>query len=122
MQQGKASAQAILMLTTVNSAEAADALAQVLVTERAAACVNIIPAVRSIYAWEGKVITDNEVKLLIKTSSRHAARARELIRQNHPYTVPEITVVGGDGGVSMEPDYWTWLTDYLDGHSPDGQA
>ncbi len=69
--------------------EAADALARALVEENIAACVGILPGLRSIYRWQGRIEQAEEVQLVIKTAQpfdvvRHAVRAR------HPYEVPEI--------------------------------
>lgn len=103
----------VILLTTLPDSVAAEKLSMLLVERRLAACVNIIPGVRSIYIWQGKLVRDNEVKLLIKTCSARAQEAQELIRENHPYSVPEITSIGLKGDVAMQPDYWRWLTDSL---------
>ncbi|MFZ5629813.1 MAG: divalent-cation tolerance protein CutA [Spirochaetota bacterium] len=103
----------VILLTTMPDSVAAEKLSMLLVERKLAACVNIIPGVRSIYIWEGKLVRDEEVKLLIKTSSACAPEAQKLIRENHPYSVPEITTLGLKGDVAMQPDYWRWLTEYL---------
>ena len=103
----------VIILTTVPDTVAAEKLAMLVVERRLAACVNIIPGVRSIYYWQGELVRDNEVKLLIKTSSARAEEAQKTIREHHPYSVPEITTLGLRGDVSMQPDYWRWLTDHL---------
>jgi periplasmic divalent cation tolerance protein len=103
----------VILLTTLPDSASAEKLATLLVERRVAACVNMIPGVRSFYIWEGKLVRDDEVKLLIKTSSARAQEAQKLIRENHPYTVPEITTLGLKGDVAMQPDYWRWLTEYV---------
>jgi len=103
----------VIILTTLPDAEAAEKLAELLVKRRLAACVNIIPGVRSIYFWQGEMVRDSELKLFIKTCSARAAAAEQCIRENHPYTVPEITTLGLTGDVAMQPEYWRWLTEYL---------
>ncbi|HMV34290.1 MAG TPA: divalent-cation tolerance protein CutA [Turneriella sp.] len=103
----------VIILTTLPDSVAAEKLSMLLVERKLAACVNIIPGIRSIYIWKDKLVRDDEVKLLIKTSSARAPEAQKLIRENHSYSVPEITTLGLNGDVAMEPDYWRWLTDYL---------
>jgi len=105
--------QPIIILTALPDKASADILADGLVRERLAACVNIFPQIESIYFWEGKLVRDNEVKLFIKTTSRVADAARSLIKAKHPYSVPEITTIGEKGDVAMQDDYWRWLTDYI---------
>lgn len=73
--------------------DAADALAEALVTERLAACVNLIPGVRSVYVWQGEIVRDEEVTLLIKTTDAAIQAARARIEALHPYTTPEIVTL-----------------------------
>ena len=68
----------------------AEEIAQKLVEERLAACVNIIPLVKSYYYWEGKLCQDQESTLLIKIRKGDFALIQERLQQLHPYTVPEI--------------------------------
>lgn len=103
----------VIILTTVPDVATAEKLAVLVVERRLAACVNIIPGMRSIYYWQGELVRDNEVKLLIKTSSARVEQAQKTIREHHPYSVPEITTLGLRGDVAMQPDYWRWLTEYL---------
>lgn len=103
----------VIMLTTLPDSVAAEKLAMLLVERKLAACVNIIPGVRSIYVWQGNIMRDEEEKLLIKTSSARVAEAQKIIRENHPYSIPEITILGLKGDVGMQPDYWRWLTEHL---------
>lgn len=103
----------VIILTTLPDTAAAEKLAGLLVEKRLAACVNILPPMQSVYFWEGKIARDQEVKLLVKTSSCRAAEAAEFIRQNHTYKVPEITTLGLKGDVTMQRDYWRWLSDYV---------
>lgn len=102
-----------MILTTVPDAASAEKLAELLVERKLAACVNIVPGVRSLYFWQGKIVRDTELKLFIKTSSKHARGAEKAIKENHPYTVPEITTIGLKGDVAMQKDYWKWLRDYV---------
>jgi len=93
-----------VVLSTAPDMEVAGRLARLLVDNSLAACVNIIPAIRSVYRWEGKVHDDGEVLLVAKTA---AGRVEELTRrlvENHPYSVPEVlhlTITGGSEGYLM---------------------
>jgi len=86
--------------------ERATALARALVEDGLAACVNIVPGVRSIYRWEGKLQQDDEVLCLIKTRPAVFERARARILSLHPYEVPEILAFAVDDG---SPAYLEWL-------------
>lgn len=61
-----------------------------LVTERLVACVNIVPSIRSIYRWEGKVENDSETLMIVKTSAAKSDQVIAFVRANHPYDVPEV--------------------------------
>jgi periplasmic divalent cation tolerance protein len=84
----------------------ATALARALVDEGLAACVNIVPGVRSIYRWEGKTHEDDEVLCLVKTRPAVFERARDRILALHPYDVPEILAFEVDDGSAA---YLQWL-------------
>lgn len=83
----------VLVLTTTAADFDARALAHALVEARVAACVNILPAVHSVYRWEGRVTGDDEQLLVIKTSDERVAALREELFRRHPYEVPEFVVV-----------------------------
>ncbi|NWG13535.1 MAG: divalent-cation tolerance protein CutA [Acidobacteria bacterium] len=99
---------AILVLSTVDSVELGRELAGSLVKAGLAACVNIIPNIRSIYRWEGRVCDERELLLVIKTRRGLFEAVRALIRQLHTYQVPEIIAVPVCGG---DPDYLSWLAE-----------
>lgn len=103
------------MLTTLPDIVAAEKLAFLLIEHKLAACVNILPEIKSVYFWEGKLTRDKEVKLMIKTTDEVAEKAVPFIKANHPYSVPEITIIGKKGDVWMQPDYWEWLKGYVGG-------
>lgn len=96
----------LLVLTTVGASFDAAELAGHLVEQRVAACVNILPAVRSIYRWQGKVEADAEQLLLIKTTSEAVEALRETLFARHPYEVPEFVVLAID---QIEGPYRKWL-------------
>lgn len=78
------------MLSTFPDPDKAAEVARALVDDRLAACVNLVPAVRSIYVWQGSVSDDTETLAVIKTTrDRYDALAARL-RELHPYEVPEI--------------------------------
>jgi periplasmic divalent cation tolerance protein len=98
----------VLVLTTVPVDQDVDRLAAALVTEHLAACVNVLPPMRSIYAWKGAVESADERQVVIKTTS---ARLRELearIRQLHPYEVPEFIALPILDGSDA---YLSWIAD-----------
>jgi periplasmic divalent cation tolerance protein len=98
--------QHILVFCSCPDAGVAESLAQTLVRERLAACVNRISALRSTYEWEGKVQDEPEVLLLIKTTGARYEALELRIKALHPYEVPEIIavpIVAGSGS------YLAWL-------------
>jgi periplasmic divalent cation tolerance protein len=95
-----------LALTTAGSQEEARKIGQALVERRLAACVNIVPQVRSIYRWKGKVEESQEWLLLIKTTSAGFARVQEAIKELHSYDLPECICVPVEQG-SLE--YLDWI-------------
>lgn len=80
----------VVVLVTAPKLPVARRLARTLVNERLAACVNLVPDLRSVYRWEGKVCEDAEVLCLIKTRHALLDRLIERVRSLHPYSVPEI--------------------------------
>ena len=92
-------------------AEQAQALARALVDEHLAACVSVVPGVRSVYRFEGRVHEDDEVLCLVKTRPEVFDRLRDRILALHPYDVPEILAFAVDDG---SPTYLDWLRDATD--------
>lgn len=82
--------QALLVLTNVPNLECAQLIARTLVDARLAACVNLLPAVQSIYRWQGQIEEATEITLLIKTTSQQVDSLQTAIVKLHPYDVPEI--------------------------------
>ncbi len=83
----------IVVLCTAPDEEVAQRLARGLVEARLAACVNAIPGVTSFYRWQGKVESDAEVQLVIKTRPERFAELAEWLHEHHPYEVPEIVAL-----------------------------
>ena len=85
--------QALLVLANVPDLECAQLVARTLIESRLAACVNLLPAVQSIYRWQGKIEEATEITLLIKTTSQHYDSLQQVIVKLHPYDVPEIIAI-----------------------------
>jgi periplasmic divalent cation tolerance protein len=96
----------MVILSTTDTAELARQIAVALVEAGEAACVNIVPAIRSIYRWEGKVQDEGECLLLIKSASEKCEAVRSRIRQMHTYQTPEVIAIPITAG---DPDYLAWL-------------
>jgi periplasmic divalent cation tolerance protein len=96
----------IVVFITIDTPANAQKLADKLVTARKAACVNIIPKVSSQYWWQGKIEKADELMLVVKTRAALLDELIALVKQNHPYTVPEIIALPIIGG---NPDYLAWL-------------
>jgi periplasmic divalent cation tolerance protein len=96
----------MIVLVTVPDKDEADRLAETLVFERLAACVNIIPAIESIYRWEGKVTKDQEILLLIKTAEDRYGELEQRIQTLHSYTTPEVIALKIERGSKA---YLSWL-------------
>lgn len=98
--------KALEVHVTVPDHERAEAIARTLVSERLAACVQIVPGLRSIYRWEGDIHDDEEVLCLIKTRAESFAALAGRVRELHPYQVPEILAFEVADG---SPAYLEWL-------------
>lgn len=94
------------VLTTAPNTEVGALIARALVEERLAACVNVIPGVRSIYCWKDEVQDDPEVVLIIKTRADRCEALAARIKDLHPYDVPEVLVLPAVGGSA---DYLAWI-------------
>jgi periplasmic divalent cation tolerance protein len=98
----------LIVLTNCPDAEVADRIARTLVEQKLAACVNRLPAVDSVYRWQGAVERAVEVPLLIKTTRERLPEVQEAIRALHPYEVPEIIAIPVVAGL---PVYLRWVVD-----------
>ena len=97
---------ALLVLTNLPDRAAAEKLAEALVGQGVAACVNILAPCRSVYRWEGKVQHDEEHPMLIKTTLERYPALEAAIRARHPYELPEIVAVNLERGL---PEYLAWV-------------
>ena len=98
----------LLALSTFPDRETAQRIANQLVTEKLAACANILPAIESIYRWKEKLETGNETLVFFKLSEDRQSAFQEKLRSLHPYEVPEIIFVPVTGGL---PEYLRWVSD-----------
>ncbi len=96
----------VVALTTVSDPEEANRLASLLVEQRLAACVNILPGVQSIYRWQGAIETAAELLLLIKTSADLVPQVQAALAAHHSYEVPEFLVLPVQAGAE---NYLHWL-------------
>ena len=95
----------LLVLTTCADAQAGAALAEALVEQRLAACVNAIEGVQSTYRWQGKIERGTETMLLIKTTPQRYAALEDHIRAHSGYELPEIVAVRSEGGLDAYLDW-----------------
>jgi periplasmic divalent cation tolerance protein len=98
----------LVVLTTVGNAEEATRIAHALVERRLAACVNVLPPIRSIFRWEGAVQEESELLLLTKTTAARFDAVSACIRELHSYDVPEIVALPA---AAVERTYAAWLRD-----------
>jgi periplasmic divalent cation tolerance protein len=101
-------AEILLALSTFPDADTARRISNQLVTEKFAACANILPAVESIYRWKGKIENAGEVIVFFKTTPDRQTAFQEKLRSLHPYDVPEIVFIPVAGGL---PEYLSWVAE-----------
>ncbi|MGD9561372.1 MAG: divalent-cation tolerance protein CutA [Pyrinomonadaceae bacterium] len=100
----------LILFTTTPTADEAERLGNSMVAKRLAACVQILPKMTSVYFWEGKVQTDEEHLLLLKTTPEKYGELEAFINENHSYDVPEIVAVES---AKVSPKYREWLENYI---------
>ncbi|HMJ06650.1 MAG TPA: divalent-cation tolerance protein CutA [Chthoniobacterales bacterium] len=101
-------ADVLLALSTFPDAETARRIARELVTERVTACANVLPAIQSVYRWEGEVQEAEETLVLFKTTRARFPELQTRLQSLHPYDVPEIIALEVVDGL---PDYLRWLVE-----------
>ncbi len=99
-----------LVLTTCPDEPTANTIAQQLVTEKLAACINILPKITSVYHWQDELQCDSEVQLLIKTNSEKFSLLNARINELHPYDVVEVIALNIQQG---DNHYLNWIRESL---------
>ncbi len=100
----------LIVLTTSPNEREAEALAQKIVAEKLAACVQILPPMKSFYFWEGAVKKETEHLLFIKTLPKKFDRLEEFIQTNHSYETPEIVAIQAE---KVSARYLDWMKESL---------
>jgi periplasmic divalent cation tolerance protein len=95
-----------MVLTTCGKKRAAEKLANLAVRKKLSACGQVIGPIKSIYRWEGKVETKEEWMVFFKTGASKYKRLEKVLRENHPYDVPEIIALPVEKG---SEDYFKWI-------------
>lgn len=105
----------LLVLTNLPDRASAERLADALVEQRLAACVNLLAPCRSVYRWKDGLQRDEEHPLLAKTTTERYAALQAAIRAAHPYELPEIVAVPIERGL---PEYLAWIAAETDSSTP----
>ena len=98
---------ALVVLTTVASADEAVSLVRSLLDRRLVACGTLLPGARSLYRWEGKIADEQEVVVLLKTRSARLEALEVAFRELHPYKVPELLALPVNAGLDK---YLAWIS------------
>ena len=98
----------VIIITNLPDKKAAIVLAEALIAQQLAACINILSPCASIYRWQGNIESAEEVPVLIKTQRQQYERVEQLIKMMHPYELPEVIMVPIMGGL---PIYLQWIAD-----------
>lgn len=98
--------EALVVVTTTETQADAERLAQILVEQELAACVQLMPQITSVYRWKEKIEQASETLLFIKTTRAAYPELEAAIKQNHSYQTPEIIAMSVENGST---DYLNWL-------------
>jgi len=101
----------ILVMTSVGTEQQAVEISEELITRRFATCINIVPCLRSIYRWKGKMCEDTEYLLLIKTPEKLFEQVSSAIREYHSYELPEILAVPV---TAAESNFHRWVLEMVE--------
>ena len=97
-----------IIMTSMPDFEEAEQLAEHLLKNKLAACINILPSMVSIYRWKGALVQDQEHQLLIKTRATCSEAVISAIQDSHPYELPEIIAIPIINGI---PSYLNWISE-----------
>lgn len=98
--------QLTVTFSTCPDFNTAEKIARLLVENKCAACVNILPGITSIYSWKGQIESAGEVLLVIKSTKQSYQAIEDTIRSHHPYEIPEIIAFPIDQAL---PEYINWI-------------
>ena len=101
----------VIILTTVNSESESNKISKGLIEKKLAFCVKAIQNIKSTYYWKNKIVTDNEIIIIIKTFSNNIDKVKDYIMNNHSYETPEIILVESK---SLNDDYTKWAINQID--------
>ncbi len=96
----------VLVIASFPDKKGAMVLAEALIDQHLAACVNVLSPCTSVYRWQGNIESAEEIPVLIKTHRQHYERVEQLIKIMHPYELPEVIMVPIMGGL---PAYLQWI-------------
>jgi periplasmic divalent cation tolerance protein len=98
----------IIILSTTGSEDEASKIAEHLVSNRLAACVNIIPSITSVYRWKGEMNSDREILMVIKTDASRFEEIKTAVRNMHSYETPELIAIPIQQGLQQ---YLDWISE-----------
>ena len=99
-----------ITLCTCPTIAIAEEIAQQLVKDKLAACVNILPNITSVYCWQEEIVSEKEVQLFIKTKAAYFDALNDRIKQLHPYDTPEVIALNIQQG---DHQYLNWIKESL---------
>ena len=102
----------ILVFCTASSEKEAVQIAQALVEREEAACVNVVPMIRSVYRWKGKITTENEHLMIVKTTQALLEDVKKTVKELHSYELPELLAVSVDDG---DRNALSWIASVVKG-------
>ena len=102
---------AVVFITTVGDEEQALLIARELVARRLAACVNVLPGIRSVYRWQGKICRDGEYLLIVKTLDSEREAVAAAIHELHSYELPEVLSFAA---ATADERFLAWIRDSVD--------
>lgn len=100
----------LIVLTTTPTEEEAEQLARQMVEQKLAACVQVLPNIKSIYFWEGRIQKEGENLLLIKTLDDRYSDLEKFILEHHSYEIPEIVALNSE---HVSGSYLKWLSEFV---------
>ena len=99
-----------ILVTTTNSKEVAQKIQRIILENKLSPCINVLDNIQSSYLWEGKVVTDKEIMLIIKSTSDNIQEIKETILELHNYDTPEIISINFD---IMDDRYARWFNESI---------